>query len=380
MDGVKILHTADLHIGSSRANLLGDARALGKAEIKNTFFRILDLCKKESVDFLLIAGDLFDSPFADSETIAEVTHAMSELPETIIAISPGNHDCASPGSIYLKTIFPKNVVVFTSFAEFFDFPQKKVRLFGAAFTDRFEKIPLLPENPDLSQEMINLCVLHGDVVSALSESDYNPITVGSIATSGFDYLALGHIHKRTEIQKSGNTFYSYCGCPDGRGFDEDGSRGVYLGTVKKGSCQIDYVELSSRQYIITDVDVSDCENSVQISSKILSQLEAEFPKTYAENLYRISICGTISSDFLPNIGQIEAMLSGKLLYIRITDKTDIDLSNVSKIARENSLRGIFVAKMLERIDSSDSKDAIKLRQALRLGLKAFEREVSLSDN
>ncbi len=380
MDGVKILHTADLHIGSSRANLLSDARALGKAEIKNTFFRILDLCKKESVDFLLIAGDLFDSPFADSETIAEVTQAMSEIPETIIAISPGNHDCASPGSIYLKTSFPPNVVVFTSFAEFFDFPQKNVRLFGAAFTDRFEKIPLLPENPDLSSEMINICVLHGDVVSALSESDYNPITVSSIATSGFDYLALGHIHKRTEIQKCGNTFYSYCGCPDGKGFDEDGSRGVYLGTVKKGSCQIDYVELSSRQYIIADIDVSDCENSVQISSKILSQLESDFPKTYAENLYRISISGTIFSDFLPNIGQIEAMLSDRLLYIRITDKTDIDLSDVSKIAHENSLRGIFVAKMLERIDSADSGDADKLRQSLRLGLRAFEREVTLSDN
>ena len=119
MKMVKIIHTGDLHIGSKRTQVPG-----GKAEIENTFFNILDLCKTESVDFLLIAGDLFDSPYLPPSDAEKIISAMAQLPNTIIAISPGNHDFVCPGSVYLKHNFPENVVVFTSFMEFVDFPEK----------------------------------------------------------------------------------------------------------------------------------------------------------------------------------------------------------------------------------------------------------------
>jgi len=72
MDGIKILHAADFHIGSSKSGLKESAYS-GSEEIKNTFFKVLNLCRTESVDFLLIAGDLFDTPFVDSDTFAEIS-------------------------------------------------------------------------------------------------------------------------------------------------------------------------------------------------------------------------------------------------------------------------------------------------------------------
>jgi len=379
MDGIKILHAADFHIGSSKSGLKESAYS-GSEEIKNTFFKVLNLCRTESVDFLLIAGDLFDTPFVDSDTFAEISDAMTQISDTIIAISPGNHDCACPGSVYLKNSFPKNVVIFTSFTEYFDFTDKNVRLFGAAFTDRFERIPLLSGRLETNPDMINICVLHGEVISSLSESQYNPITQSAIKESGLDYLALGHIHKRSEIEKSGNTFYSYCGCPDGRGFDEDGSRGIYMGTVQKGKCSLKYVQLSSRQYIFHETDISDCESSVRISSKILAQLKERFPDTFDKNLYRVSLTGTLQSPFSPSIVQIESALGEDLLYIKITDRTEADLKDIKNIAKESSLRGIFVQKILEMSNSADPKDAEIYHKALKIGLKAFEREVTLGDN
>ncbi|MBQ9757367.1 MAG: metallophosphoesterase [Clostridia bacterium] len=379
MDSIKILHCADFHIGASRSGLKNSLKS-GSAEIKNTFFKVLDLCKAESVDFLLIAGDLFDTPFPDNETATEIIHAMSQLSDTVIAISPGNHDCACPGSFYLKNSFPENVVVFTSFAEYFDFPDKKTRLFGAAFTDRFERIPLLSQKLEIHHEFTNLCVLHGDIVSGLAESEYNPITQNSIKESGFDYLALGHIHKRSEIKRSGDTFFSYCGCPDGKGFDEDGSRGIYLGTIKKGHCDLSYVELSSRQYLFVKTDISDCDTSAAVSSKILAQLKNEYPDTFEKNLYRISLTGEIGGGFSPNISQIETTLSENLEYVKVQDLTELRLENLEKIANESTLRGIFVQKMLELSKNADSDDAALCRKALKLGLRAFESEVSLSDN
>lgn len=379
MGGLKILHTGDFHIGAMRS-FLGSTPGMGRAEIKNTFFKILDICKSESVDFLLIAGDLFDTPFPDADTVSEITHAMSQIPDTIIAISPGNHDCACPGSVYLSHTFPENVVIFTSFAEHFDFPEKNTRLYGAAFTDRFEKLSLLSGATDISTDMINLCVLHGDVVSSLSESVYNPITADAIKNSGFDYLALGHIHKRSDIQRCGNTFYSYCGCPDGKGFDEDGSRGAYLGTVNKGFCNMEYIELSSRKYLFEKTDVSGCENSLEISSRIITEIKQKYPQDFGNNLYRISLTGTLDADFSPNITQIESLLGQELLYVRITDNTEADFSDITKIAEESSLRGIFVQKMLEMAKSSGGEDHEAYNKALKLGLKAFEKEVLLGDN
>ena len=379
MNSIKILHCADFHIGASRTGLKG-ALSSGSTEIKNTFFKVLDICRKEAVDFLLIAGDLFDTPFPDAETAAEIIQAMSNIPDTTIAISPGNHDCACPGSFYLKNDFPDNVVVFTSFAEYFDFPEKKVRLFGAAFTDRFERISLLSQKLEVHPEFINLCVLHGDIVSGLTESVYNPISQNSIKESGLDYLALGHIHKRSEIKKAGDTAFSYCGCPDGKGFDEDGSRGVYIGTVKRGHCNLSYTELSSRQYIFAETDISNCDTSAAISSKIIVQLKSQFPETFDKNLYRISLVGEVDFSFSPNISQIETTLSEVLEYAKVKDCTEFQVKDIEKIASESTLRGIFVQKMLKLSENANPEDAVTYRSALKLGLKAFESEVTLGVN
>lgn len=375
MAGVKILHTGDFHIGSSRVGI-----ASGRAELKNTFIKVINLCKTEKIDFLLIAGDLFDTPFPDSETTEEIIEAMSQIPDTVIAVSPGNHDYVCPGSVWLKNQFPENVIIFTSFMEYYDFEEKNVRLFGAGFTDRFERIPQLTSSLSVSGNMINLCVLHGQTVSALGESEYNPISVTSIEGCGFDYLALGHVHKRSEIQRSGKTFYSYCGCPDGRGFDEDGSRGVYVGTIEKGKCNLEYTELSTRKYIIDTLDITSFETVNQISSKILSYMKEKYSDGYANNLYRISLCGTVSTDFAPDISRIEGSLKDEVAYIRVYDYTEANLENITSIASENSLRGIFVQKLIEMQSSADDTEKDLYVKALRLGLKAFEREVTLGDN
>ncbi len=374
MAGVKILHTGDFHIGSSRTGIKN-----GRAEIINTFFKIIGLCKTENVDFLLIAGDLFDTPFPDSDTVGEIIHAMNQIPETVIAIAPGNHDCACPGSVWLKYDFPENVYVFTAFGESADFPDKNVRLFGAAFTDRYETLPLLSTFKELSDDYLNLCVLHGDIVSGLNDSNYNPITSDAIKNSGFDYLALGHIHKRSDIEKLGNTRFAYCGCPDGRGFDEDGGHGIYLGTVSEDNCDIEYIEISSRKYILNNLDITDCKTSVEIADKSLEYIKNSYAD-YEQNLYRISLTGTVSTDFVPNPRQIESALQEHLTYIRVTDNTDTDFSDIDKIAKESSLRGIFVQKLLQMSESAEDKNAELYRQALKLGLRAFEKGVTLDDN
>ena len=66
-----------------------------------------------------------------------------------------------------------------------------------------------------------------------SEARYDPIRKEEIAASGLAYLALGHIHKRTEPLTFGGTVCAWPGCPEGRGFDELGEKGFYAGTLER---------------------------------------------------------------------------------------------------------------------------------------------------
>lgn len=375
MSTVKIIHTADLHLGSARTGVKN-----GKIEIENTFLKIISLCEAENIDFLLIAGDLFDSPFPDANDAEKIIAAMGRIPNTVIAITPGNHDPACPGSVYLKYKFPENVVVFQSFGEYIDFPEKGVRLFGAGFTDRFERISLMNGFEAPSSDLINICVLHGDITADGGTSEYNPITLGQIEGLGFDYLALGHIHKRSEIQRLGKTYFAYSGCPDGMGFDEPGGCGLYAGEIGNGICRLEYRELSSRQYIITSADIGGCCNSFDAAAKVLEYIKNGYGESYARNLYRIKLVGTVSADTVIDAVQVQAILGDELEYIRVSDCTAADISDISEIASETSLRGIFVKKMLARINSSDKDARETYKNALRLGLRAFNKGVKLGDN
>ncbi len=378
MNGVKILHVADCHIGASRS-FLEPGNTYGRTEIKDTFRKITELCKKESVDFLLIAGDLFESPFPRQEDVTEICHMFSLIPETIVAISPGNHDYACAGSVYLKHKFPENVIIFSSFAEHYDFKDKNVRLFGAGFTDRFETLPLFSGFETADSSMINLCVIHGDLTSESSDSNYNPITINQIQNSGFDYIALGHIHKKTDILKAGNTYYSYCGCPDGTGFDEDGSKGIYIGTVGRGLCSLEYREFSSRMYLYDSFDITKYTSALEVSNAIFEYLKEKYGDMFAKNIYRISLQGLLSSEFSLNLSRIKSLLEEKITYCDLTDETEPDLDAVKKISKEESLRGIFAKNLLNRLDNAKDNEIKLIRDALKLGLKAFEGEVKLGD-
>ena len=94
-------------------------------------------------------------------------------------------------------------------------------------------------------------VLHGDAVN--NQSPYNYISKAEIAGSGLDYLALGHIHAASGLLTEGRTAYAWPGCAMGRGFDELGEKGVYLGTLDASGCKLEFCPLSGRKYEILTV-------------------------------------------------------------------------------------------------------------------------------
>ena len=394
---IKILHCADLHLGSELTSTMDSSISRDisakerRQELLSTFRKICNICRDEHIDLLLIAGDLFEGSNVDDATIQSVSEYLGDIGDTIAAISPGNHDYVSIDSPYSHIDWPDNVIIFRSALETITFEERGFSVSGAGFTGTYQRDPLLKCKEELNSELVNICVIHGDLASLSSESLYNPITEYQIKNSGFDYLALGHIHKRSEISYVGKSYYAYSGCPDGRGFDELGPKGVYIGTVSKNRVNLHFRPICSRMYLTEEIDISQLESESQIKEYCLSQLEKRFGEDFYIHFYKLILTGYIPEGFILPLDSLSNVLKEKLHFAKLQDRTHVEF-DYEKLAKESSLRGIFVRKMLERVEkakaedsnkSEDNDDFIKesdkLWKALELGLMAFEGEVKLDD-
>ncbi len=381
MNKIKILHCSDIHLGSKFRGLDDFKSSQRNIEIKNTFIETLNICHEEGVDVLLIAGDFFDSIYIDNITVNEIKHCMSKYKFKIV-ISPGNHDPFTSDSPY-NSKWPDNVYIFKSNnVKYFHFEDINTRIFGNAFTNTYLKGENINFEKDLAREnsdTLDIGIFHAEVISAEKENLYSPVTIEKIRSSRLDYIAFGHVHKRTPVQVIGKTSYSYCGCLEGRGFDETGDKGFYIGYISKGFVDLEFRTVCKRKYLDCTVNIGNCLNSLEACEKINSKLKESFGEDFNRHFYRVTLIGEISDEYLLDVKDIEAKMNS-VFYIRVIDKTEpfLDLRSINL---GTDLKSIFIKKMMSRIEGSVSaEEKIIENQALKIGLKAFMGEVKYSDN
>ncbi len=375
MNTVKILHCADVHIGAEQS-FLGFKAESRRRETLLTFEKIVDLCQENEVQVLLISGDLFDSNNIPNSFFEAVFSKIKAFPDLNVVYVAGNHDFLGSRSPFLKSGLPKNLYVLKTEESFVSFPELNLRVYGRSFESAFLKGKSVPGLVATDDGMINISLLHGELTNDLS-SDYNAITKDYIENSKMDYIALGHIHKRSDIGKIGDTYFAYPGCPEGQGFDELGQKGVLMGEIGKGICNLQFVPTSRRQHILEKIDLTDV--PLISADYILNYLEQKYGDSYIENLYKIELSGSISPETVIDCEDITARLNEKVYFAKIKNDTTIKF-DLDAIAKEQSLKGIFVKNMLEKIRNADENDKHKYEYALNLGLKAFSGEVKFNEN
>ena len=104
---MKFLHMGDVHLGAEPENGTGLGQ-VRRAEIWETFREIIELCEREQIDSLLLAGDLFHGQPLLRE-VKEVDHLFRSLTHTRVVMIAGNHDCLLPSSHYYDVTFPEHV-------------------------------------------------------------------------------------------------------------------------------------------------------------------------------------------------------------------------------------------------------------------------------
>lgn len=359
---IRILHGADFHLDSPFQGLSRDQAIVRREEQRALLTRLGRLAEEREADIVLLAGDLFDSENTYHETAEQICTALSGLSVPVF-IAPGNHDPYTPRSAWERIPFGDNVHVFTGEnMECVRLPELGLRVWGSAFTGRHRRAPLAQfRAPEREEETLDVMVLHGEVGNPAS--DYGPIAVGELAASGMDYVALGHIHTTSGLCRAGDTFYAWPGCPEGRGFDETGEKGVLLVELEPGTCRAESVPLGGRRYEAKEVDITN-------TNDLLSAVRTVVGEDTCRDIYRLILTG--ESEEAPDIQSLERALEGRFFALEIRDETTLRRDIWAGRGQDN-LKGLFLSRLYARLTAAETEEEReRITQAVRWGLRAME--------
>lgn len=356
---MKFVHIADMHFDTP-FRILSDRADLGeirRVEQRKAFKKIIEYIKQNEIPYLFIAGDLYDHAYIRESTIKYINELFEQISNTKIYITPGNHDPYLKNSYYENYPWSKNVKIFTKKVEKVE--NEECIIYGFGFEDFYLQNTKIEEIQLQNKEKINILITHGNLDgSDKTEREYNNLSSKKLKEIGFDYIALGHIHKRNVEE---NTNIIYPGSTISLGFDELGTHGMVVGNIEKEKITLEFIPLDEKEFKEKEMDISKIETIEELLENI-NELQTEENK-----LYKIILVG--KRNFEINLNKLIKMIEKKEI-IKIKDKTKLGY-DIEKIAKEQtSLRGIYVKEILEKIKQEPDKKEM-LEKALEIGLEVL---------
>ena len=376
---LRIVHTADVHLGARHADM-GDQAAAQRERQFAAFKATIDLAIEERVDLFLIAGDLFDSntqPRRSAERVAaELARLVAAKVRTVLI--PGTHDVYDRSSIYraydLEALAGSDpdddfVTVLTPARPWVHLAACDVVVFGTVFpTKKAPKSPLAGLDTSVVPEATyRVGMVHGAVaIPGKTDSDDVVITTQEIAASGLDYLALGHWHSAQQA-KAGSVTYAYAGAPESVAIDQDRAGKALL------------VELDTRAgaktVTVTEKQVGKTRfDKVRIdAAAIASQpafIEGVAKRGDPDLVLDVRIDGVRPDELDLHLDEIETALAPSFLRIRVRDASMPALTE-GALPSPDTIAGAFIRDVEESIASLEAAgrtdDAAEARDVLRLG-------------
>lgn len=356
---MKIIHCGDLHLDSKMESILPKEKAKErKNEILMTFLRMIDFARKNWVSHIIIAGDLFDTQNVSAKVRNTVLEAIRTNPGITFLYLKGNHDSRN---------FMSNMPDCPDNLKFFGEQWTSYEYEGVVFTG----VELTEKNSStvydsliLDGRRTNIVIMHGQEVPSGKPDDAPVIRLKELRDKNIDYLALGHIHSYKEIVLDARGRYAYCGCLDGRGFDECGEKGFVLLDVENGTISSEFIPMASRRLYDKVVDVTGLESSVQMIKKI----EEAVASITEDSLVKITLTGRLSMDVEKDIKYLEQFLLDRFYFGRVKDVTKIEL-HYEDYQYDASLKGEFIRNVLNSYMNEKEKE-----QIIMCGLKALALE------
>lgn len=357
---MNFVHMADMHFDTPFTNLslknnFGKKRRLDQREI---FKKIIKYIQENKIEYLFISGDLYENEYIQKTTIEYINELFKEIPQTKIFITPGNHDPYLKNSMYNNFEWSKNVKIFTSKIEKIETPEADI--YGVGFDD-FYSTGLNAENIKIeNKNKINILITHGSLnASDKMQLQYNPMNKNKLKELGFDYIALGHIHK-PDYNTEPNQRIVYPGSTISMGFDELGEHGFITGNLNKQKLELSFIPADNKEFKELEFDVSNINDFEKLIEEI-NNLKLDENK-----FYKIILIG--KRNFEIYILELNKFILIENI-IKIKNKTILNY-NLEELANDTTLKGIFVQELLEEMKKQNYSQE-EIDKILEIGLSVL---------
>ncbi len=345
---MRFIHMADVHLGAAPDGRggFGETR---KKEIWETFRTVIADAAREEADLLLIAGDLFHrQPLM--EELKEVNYLFSTLPRTRVALIAGNHDYLRPDSAYLHFPWNRNVAcLFSQECECVRFPEIHTSVYGFSYYRPEIVDPLYDGLYPVDREDCQILLAHG------GDARHIPIGREALSGSGFDYIALGHIHRPQVVLKNRA---AYAGATEPIDCLDYGPHGYILGEYVRGKVSLRFVRRAKREYVLLEVPVTEEDTTFSLRDR----LEQMITQRGWQNIYRVILRG--SRDPRVHFDTEKLMDFGMVLDVE--DQT-VPAFHLEELKRKYA--GQLIGRYIESFEGKAPDEVEEM--ALQIGLEAL---------
>lgn len=302
MDGIRFIHTADLHLDSPFLGLKHLPKELFTLVQESTFTafeKVIDTAIEEEVDFIVIVGDLYDGEDRSIKAQARLRKQMERLKEKDINayILHGNHDHLQGSWITID--MPDNVFIFGKDYEMIPFTSKrgdKVHLYGFSYGERHIVERKILGYQKIGHADFHIGLLHGHCEGgSTTHQPYAPFTIQEMLQKDMDYWALGHIHTRQVLHEA--PFIVYPGNIQGRHKNEDGSKGCYhVSLSKSGLGELTFIETAAIQWESVNIYCNENITLSELYSKCMEEMESTMQANQQSTMIEIQLQGLLSNE------------------------------------------------------------------------------------
>ncbi len=379
----KFIHTADLHLGA-KAGWLGTRATSHRKLLLDTFAQICDETRNRGANALVIAGDLFDTPYPSTNTINYVQSRLEALARggTMVLIVAGNHDRYIDSSVYSKLKFSNPLIhVFSpEKVEVIESTNFAVRFFSQSIAQRFSTSSTLGRLIDARKNgrmdgggFTDIAIVHGSVELGSNTTNHG-ISKEEITNSGFAYIALGDWHGLLEVSNKATKAW-YPGSPQPLAFDQKMFGHVLEISVEPGvNERVEVMPIKISELFTQEVtfDCSKQDNHQGGGQSLYERIDRTITGLSNKNLLlEMKLSGIIKPEMPINLGEILEADTDKFYLLRIINLTKIGLTQEEiEAIPETTVSGRLIRIAKHRLEIEKDENVRKIiEQALVEGLQ-----------
>jgi exonuclease SbcD len=394
----KFIHAADIHLDSPLQGL-SRYESAPVDSIRNAcrraFKNLIDLAIEEKVAFILLAGDLYDGNWKDYSTGIFLSQQMGKLNQHDIKVFAvaGNHDAANRMTKALDT--PSNMKILSGGkVETIKLEELSVAIHGRSFKTQHVDENLAAGFCAAEKGMFNIGLLHTSLDGREGHANYAPCTLDDLRSKGYQYWALGHIHKQEIVSK--DPFVVFPGCIQGRHIREIGPKGCVVVTVEEETVtEIEKISLDVLRWTQTEIDLTDIEEQRDVLEKVREIIEQE--RALAEDrplAMRIKLKGAtkLSNQLAAfpekleqQIKALGAETAGDELWIERVENITTGKHDLETALADDNALGNFLKAIISTPDEADQINGLEdkiaeLRQKVPPEAFGTDTILDLNDN